>query len=491
MKFNSHFTRIFLHIRISTKYQYAVLAFSLTCVGLLGGIGKYGYYDDYSTLYSKSQNYPGQFQLWLEGSRPIGQLILRLLWLPARTIDDLIYLHIMGVLLAGVFSLLVYLYFVRKVSNSFKVCMISTCSVLLSSGIILIASWPQNNYGVVALIFSTLACLQFDSLNKYRKLPLIIILSIISFLTYQPSAMLLILLPTVRYILQVAESDKNHKKIDHAEQCIRIFQHYLVLLFAGLVALCVFKIAAIGSPETLRTTLVGPLNEKMNFLIKQAIPAQINFQRTPWDDLPPLGFICLAIIMTSICVMSLRSKSILPIWFFLVSALSSLAPNFLTGENWASSRSLLQGQWLYASLTLICVTYLISFFPRNNQVVTTLFSLGLIFFSIVQSNQTLNREIRTPQMKELAAARNEILKLNPNLTIYVVKSSWTASLAPWVRADEFGIPSTAGAWVPVPLTKLILVELHGTKDYDVRLVEESKNPHQINFMKILEEIKSK
>lgn len=474
-----------------TKYQYAAITFTLTCLGLLGGIGKYGYYDDYSTLYKKNQGYPGEFQLWLEGSRPIGHLILRLLWLPAKTIDDLIYLHISGVLLAGLFSSLVYLYFATKVNNSFKICAISTGSVLLSSGIILIASWPQNNYGIVALIVTTLTCMLFDLERRSIKFPLILILSVTSFLTYQPSAMLLILLPTVRHLLQVSESGKNSSKILVAPEHIRIFQHYLALGISGLVALCVFKIASIGSPESLRTTLVGPLNEKLNFLVKQAIPTQINFQRTPWSDLPALGFICLAIILIAITLMSLQSKSIMPAILFLISAIASLAPNFLTGENWASSRSLLHGQWFYASLTLICLAYLINFIPRFNREFRTLFLVYVIIFSIVQSNQTLNRELRTPQLKELSAARFEISKLDPNNTIYTVKSSWTASLAPWVRADEFGIPSTAGAWVPVPLTKLILEELHGAGEYDVQLVEETEEKNQINYLKMLVELKLK
>jgi hypothetical protein len=120
-----------------------------------------------------------------------------------------------------------------------------------------------------------------------------------------------------------------------------------------------------------------------------------------------------------------------------------------------------------------------------------LFSIGIAFFSIFQSNQTLDRELRTPQLRELNAARIEISKLDPNSTIFVVKSSWTASLAPWVRADEFGIPSTAGAWVPVPLTKLILAELYGDRDFDVQLVDETDSTNQINFLMMLEEIKSK
>jgi hypothetical protein len=303
--------------------------------------------------------------------------------------------------------------------------------------------------------------------------------------------MLLILLPTVRFVLQVAESSKQLNRIECKKQSIRILQHYLVLLLSGLAALSVFKIASSGSPETLRTTLVGPLNEKLMFLIKQAIPTQINFQRTPWDGLPVLGFVCLAIIITSITVMSLQLKTVLPILLFLGGAIGSLAPNFLTAENWASSRSLLQGQWFYASLTLISVIHLILFISRYSRVITALFSIGIAFFSIFQSNQTLDRELRTPQLRELNAARIEISKLDPNSTIFVVKSSWTASLAPWVRADEFGIPSTAGAWVPVPLTKLILAELYGDRDFDVQLVDETDSTNQINFLMMLEEIKSK
>jgi hypothetical protein len=474
-----------------SKINFSFATFTLTCIGLLGGIGRYGYYDDYSTLIKKSENYPGQFQLWLETSRPLGQLILRTLWIPADSIDDLIYLHVMGVILAGFFSVLVYLYFVRKVDNSVKVVMVASASVLLSSGIILIASWPQNNYGIVALIISTTACLLFDSSRTKKSILLTSVLSTASFLTYQPSAMLLILLPSVRYILQVVQAEEKELKVNHFVEFKWISNHYLILLFSGLLALSVFKFAGRGSPTTLRTTLIGPFDAKIDFLFRQAIPTQFNFQRTPWDTLPILGFICLGVITTALIVLSSQSKSAFPFLSFMAAAISSLAPNFLTAENWASSRSLLQGQWLYASLTLTGVIYLLSFIPKYSRVLTTLFSVGLITFSIVQSNQTLNRELRTPQLKELNAARLAVSKLDPNLPIFVMKSSWTSSLAPWVRADEFGIPSTAGAWVPVPLTKLILKELHGENEYDVQLVDETSNSNQINYLKLLEQIKEK
>jgi hypothetical protein len=195
------------------------------------------------------------------------------------------------------------------------------------------------------------------------------------------------------------------------------------------------------------------------------------------------------VIITSTFLLSLQSKSALPLILFLTGAVGSLAPNFLTAENWASSRSLLQGQWFYASLTLVGVMHLLNYIPKYNRVLMTLFSLGVVTFSIIQSNQTLSRELRTPQLKELDAARLAISKLDPSLPIFVVKSSWTASLAPWVRADEFGIPSTAGSWVPVPLTKLILVELFGKNDYNVELVDATKNSNQINYLQLLEDIK--
>jgi hypothetical protein len=291
--------------------------------------------------------------------------------------------------------------------------------------------------------------------------------------------------------MQIVEAREKRLNVNHLLEFKWILSHYFILMSSGLLALSVFKIAGRGSPSTLRTTLIGPLDTKIDFLLRQAIPTQINFQRTPWDTLPILGFLCLGVIITSILLLSFQSKSVMPLLLFITGAIGSLAPNFMTAENWASSRSLLQGQWFYASFTLVGVIHLLSYIPKYKKVLVNLFSVGVITFSVIQSNQTLSRELRVPQIKELNAARLAISKLDPNLPIYVVKSSWTASLAPWVRADEFGIPSTAGAWVPVPLTKLILVELYGENNYQVQLVDQTKNLNQINFLELLESIKSK
>ena len=43
--------------------------------------------------------------------------------------------------------------------------------------------------------------------------------------------------------------------------------------------------------------------------------------------------------------------------------------------------------------------------------------------------------------------------------IYVVRSTWRDTLAPLVRYDEFGLPSSCTAWAPAPVVHLLLHEI--------------------------------
>jgi hypothetical protein len=149
----------------------------------------------------------------------------------------------------------------------------------------------------------------------------------------------------------------------------------------------------------------------------------------------------------------------------------------------------MEGQWFYAALTIVSFLFLIRNIPKLGPVIGNLFCVVLLLFTVTQSNQTLNRELRTPQMAELKAARVAISKLNPNLPIYVKSSSWLDSIAPWVRTDEFGIPSTAFHWVPVPLTELILREQHGSRNFKVILVDKDQDSNYIDFSIILKSLK--
>jgi hypothetical protein len=61
---------------------------------------------------------------------------------------------------------------------------------------------------------------------------------------------------------------------------------------------------------------------------------------------------------------------------------------------------------------------------------------------------------------ELQAARESVRSLpkSENLTIEIKASQWSDTVADMVVRDEYGFPSSAAPWVPVPLTQTLLRE---------------------------------
>jgi hypothetical protein len=66
-----------------------------------------------------------------------------------------------------------------------------------------------------------------------------------------------------------------------------------------------------------------------------------------------------------------------------------------------------------------------------------------------------------PQMLEYLFLRNELnaAAVAQAQSVYFIPASWSDSIAPIVRYDEFGLPSSAQVWGPEPMTYLVLRDL--------------------------------
>ena len=198
------------------------------------------------------------------------------------------------------------------------------------------------------------------------------LLCLLGFLTYQPSAIIFLLLPIIRHFIQTLEFIPKLSETKKVIWPKSFFQTITIFLISGVTALFFLKIGGIGFPKSARTTLIGPFLGKIKFIINQAIPTQFNFERAPFGKLPNLGFICIIGILFFIALISIKGKSLKYLGLVIMGAGCSLIPNFLTSENWASSRSLLEGQWFYASLSIISFFYFLKYififfyFPKQS-----------------------------------------------------------------------------------------------------------------------------
>jgi hypothetical protein len=302
-------------------------------------------------------------------------------------------------------------------------------------------------------------------------------------------AIIFIALPCLAYFIALIDG-LSETVIKDVKQNIK----KSVVLFgaSGAVSLIILKILSSQfESESNRTDLIGPLDQKFNFMIDSAIPTAFDFLSPGWgfSNYGIVAAVLVALIPFLFIGKALRKFSS-PI--LLLSLMVIFSPNFLTAENWASNRSLSTAQWVIASLSLISLLTVINRVEIKIEQKLILKTLSPVMLLLVLyfSNNLLISTMRDPQLAELKSSRNAISSLNPNLPIEVKKSDWTESLSPWVVADEFGIPSTCQTWVPVPLTKLILREEGDINIPSIVLVLEASGENFVDYSKVLSNAKN-
>jgi hypothetical protein len=470
-------------LKISPKQIFLnTLSPVLVILGTLGGIGRYGYMDDYSILESSIS---GKFNLELSLSqgRPFSGIYSYLTFSLIDSIDQLMYLHILGTLTLSIFSFLTFRYFYTTTNNYLISTTLAVTSILLSPGLLLIVGWSVMSSSGISIIPAVIAAFLIRLRNR-RYFIVIQVLLTISFLSYPPATSIFLALPCIAWILSHLNFSRSRSPNNLLRNFLDSFLHFTL---SGAISLFLLKtIASRYSQQNDRTKLFGDIGQKLHFIFKDAIPAALDFASPKWG-FSEFGWCMTSSIFILIFIFTQKSKLQLFAVVFLLGVSSTFIPIVLTAENWASNRTLMMSQWLLASLFVSALLFLIEK-VGNSKVRQRLIEgslIMLIIVSISSSNTILNSAIRAPQQKELQLARRAISELNPNKKIEVRKSSWTDTVASWVAGDEFGLPSSCQTWVPVPMTKLIFAEINSNKKVEVVLVEKFQTANRLDFARIL------
>ena len=458
----------------------------LVLVGTWGGIGKYGFMDDYALLESSISG-RFNFLLYFQQGRPFSAAVGYLVFSFIDSINALIYLHILGSVTLAFFAWLLFTYFKQTVQNNLVLVCISVIPILLSPGLLLVSSWAVMSPIGGSLFPAVAAAFLIRKSKKVVNIPVLSLL-IFSFLSYPPSAGIFMCLPCLSWLL----STTSLSNAANGKELISIVKRSLQsILIAGIASLVTLKVVTSQFDQTSnRTELIGDVPTKVNFLLNSAIPTAVDYFEPNWG-FSNYGWLTIILLLSFLLLCNSGKKMIDLIWILALGIGGTFAPLILTAENWPSNRALYASQWMIATLTIIAIYQLMENLKksRSREVFKKSAAMALLMMSIYHSNNLLITTMKVPQLKELDLARSAIAKLDPGIKIEVKKSEWTDSIAPWLVGDEFGIPSTCQTWVPVPMSKLILKELYPKTVVEVVLVDELKSSNSVDFSKILNPVK--
>ncbi len=161
-----------------------------------------------------------------------------------------------------------------------------------------------------------------------------------------------------------------------------------------------------------------------------------------------------------------RARRVGVLLVFIGVAIISYLPNIVSAEKWPSYRTLitlgpLMGMYFFFAMK----GYLSTAASRYVKIFFTVFLSVVVLASGFIAQRNVKEFFIEPQLKELAFIRERLLSkdLSTLKKIYFVALRWNDSMAPIVRFDEFGLPSTSQPWVQIRILPLLISELSDKK----------------------------
>ncbi len=481
--------RLNYHLPVSDLSLSAVLWVVIFGISSLN-VGRYGYLDDYSNLWNAKQNALDVLKLSFSQGRPILGLIVLFVFLPLSNIDQLIFIHIfssfclatLGVILHQIFN---FINAPSKRFDKFTIFWISALPLLVTSGFLIFGAWPSTFPALLGLTFGSFGVLKILKEPKSKIGGFLVSLNV---LVYQPNFILLVL---IFFIAQMLLNDSSGSfETNVTWRSYRLVTSFIVInAFVSLACIQFAKVHNFSSGS--RGALTTEYSQKLSWFVDTVVPRIIYFY-TPWQ--PNSKFLTLLVIsfITGgiLLYAGAKSKNKFFIILLVIGPLS-VAPNILIAENWASSRSLLAPQWLFSFFVFLPIVFFISkFLVSNNLRFVASICIVIALISNLYNINVVN--FKKPQEIELKIAREFLTVEKCKKLKTTTQSSWTDSLARKVSYDEFGIPSTAQPWVPIPLTKLICLE-KGVKVGNlvvILLVNSKTEEGNVNFAKLIQNYKN-
>lgn len=428
----------------------------------------YAFFDDYMVLANSltGQAKGSQNRSVAEG-RPIFAFLMRFLYAQIRTTDDVRYIRVLTVILIAVLAGVIYRALLGAGWSWFAALCLSLIVVTMPPFQIC-ASWALAvGYPLAALAAAGAFYLARQAFNaqslrgKWGHVIASVLCILVSVTTVQPATMFF-------WIFAIIHMFPPEER---AECVGRQFLCYCLVNLAGLIlGFGVYKVGLTLYPYV--------LSEERSHLTTDVLSKAIWFVRLPLKDslnlinLSPssAAAVCAAAFISGGMCLYLRGslwERIRKLAIALAIIPLSYLPNLVTAENWSSYRT---------QLALVSVVTLYAGFAWHGYVralpgraatfIATAALALCAFVSIFLAAYNVDTYFALPQFLELRVIRSQLAQADFSRAreIYVIGSSWKDSIAPQVRYDEFGLPSSAQGWALAPAVYLVFREMHPAQD---------------------------
>jgi hypothetical protein len=444
-----------------------LIALSIVAVFLPVLVIRYAFLDDYSILASAKGLQPSTWGLYASGGRPLAGLVVPGLFSAAGDISGLRYIRLLSI--AGIVCLALLLHWrLNNAGIGRRWTTLIAIFIATLPAFQVYASWATLSAAPYAAILGAGASLTATRATTMRPPALFIrgLLSVVmltaGLLIYQPMAMFF----WIFFLIEVVFAT-------HSVRTRRVISsHAIVAAASAAVAFVAFKIGVhvYGGLSPERSSTVTDISGKARWFANQPLIRSLNL-----IDLTPRRSVAILVAVTAVVGggLWLRRQSRLSAGVLGLAVLTiplAYAPNLVVTENWASLRSqgaldsivaleVALGALGLGTVILDVIRHFVG--PRIVQGVVRLgFAAAVVFVSLsaALAAKNVTTLFAEPQNIELRALEGEIASIPDAKVgrIGVVQLGWWQGTAPLVVYDEFGQPSMAATWVPIPAVLLTL-----------------------------------
>ncbi len=426
---------------------------------------EYGFYDDYYYLNVADSDLSGAdlFKIGARQGRPLTGVAFAVSMGLVDNVSELNYLRLIGVVFTAIFGVSFFLMLTRfgwsvglslllallvallpafQVYVSWSVCFILPAGALL--GLFSGYCWTRHWH----------SCGEAERNGSRSRLIVASISVALAMAIYQPAAMMVWCFPAVYLLFGQNTTVRNEIRFVIGTgvfvACAMVFGFLLLKL----------GVSIFGAHGDARGGLVSDVFAKVGWFINEPlrdviVPWQLGHQL--WLSLACLAFVSVGFYGLSDWkwLSSCRKLG----WLLVLLVLAYL-PNLLSAENWTSFRT----QIAIGSIMSIAIIGGLEGWRRivKGSRFWPICCGFCLLVVVLSAQQNIMRGFVLPQSTEWAWLKSQVREIvsdNQVDLIYVVGSDWRYSIAERVYYDEFGLPSSAQPWMPVPMLRLAIKEL--------------------------------